>query len=302
MKILIAGATGAIGQPVILQLKEQQHTVYGITQSENHKRSIEEKGAFGVVLDVLDREAVFAALEQIKPDIVINMLTRLPKEYTPAAMREAAPLDGRIRMEGGSNLLAAAEKSRAKRIIVQSSAFWYEPGEGLADETASFAFKATAGIASGCQMYDAIEKTALQSSLEGVALRFGFFYGPGTWFQPHGNLADQVKQQKFPLVGSNTGIWNFVHIEDAAQSIVLSLDAPVGAYNIVSDSPTPLSSWLPAFAKSLNAPPPRQLSEIEGIEERGADAVYYATSLRGASNGKAKQILHFKPRPFSPTL
>ena len=299
MKILIAGATGAIGKPLIGFLQEQGHTLWGITQSQERAKGLEEQGAQGVILDVLDQSAVFSAVAKIKPDILIDMLTHLPKEYTPQAMQEAASLDAKIRIEGGANLLAAAEKEKVKRTIVQSAAFWYAPGNGLADETVPFAFEAPLGIALGSKRCQEIEQRALRSSLDAIALRFGFFYGPGTWFSPEGNIGDQVRRGQFPIEGSGTGIWNFIHIEDAAKAIVLALEAASGCYNIVNDTPISLAAWLPAFAKTLQAPPPPYLTAEEAVEQRGEETLYYATRLRGATNAKAKQIFSFSPRPFN---
>ncbi|MBS0607289.1 MAG: NAD(P)-dependent oxidoreductase [Verrucomicrobia bacterium] len=299
MKILIAGSSGAIGQPLLNLLKPLEHDVYAITQSEAKLKSIESKGATPLILNVLDREAVFSAVDRIKPDVVIDMLTHLPKEYTPEAMRESAAMNAKLRIEGGGHLLAAAEKSGVRRFIAQSAAFWYAPGPGPADEKASFAFDATPGIASGSRSYAEIERRTLESGkIEGVALRFGFFYGPGTWFHPGGNVADQILKQQFPIIGDGQGIWNFVHIEDAASTIAASFLSPPGAYNIVNDSPSPMNTWLPAFARFLGAAPPSSITEEEGLKTRGPDAVYYATKLRAATNAKAKQLLHFKPRPF----
>lgn len=296
MKILIAGASGAIGQPLIRLLRPLKYEVYGITQSQGKAKLIEEKGAKPVILDVLNKEAVFSKLAEIKPDIIIDMLARLPKEYTPESMREAAEMDTKVRSEGGSNLQAAGVANGVKRYILQSSGFWYAPGSSLADEKTSFAFEATPGIAAGCQVYDLLEKRVLESDLEGVALRFGFFYGPGTWFHPEDNMAEQVRKQQFPIIGSGEGMWNFVHIEDAAQAIVLSLKAEPGVYNIVNDQPTAMRDWVPAFAKFVGAKPPPVITEDEGLKLRGADAVYYAMHLRGASNAKAKKVLQFQPR------
>ena len=149
------------------------------------------------------------------------MLTHLPKEYTPESMRKAAELDAKIRREGGAHLQAAAEAYGTKRYIAQSSGFWYTPGFGLADENTPFAFEATPGIASGTRLYAEIEQRVLQSNkIEGVALRFGFFYGPGTWFHPQGSVAEQIHKKQFPIIGNGEGVWNFVHIEDAAKAIV----------------------------------------------------------------------------------
>ncbi|QLH36612.1 MAG: NAD(P)-dependent oxidoreductase [Parachlamydiaceae bacterium] len=298
MKILIAGATGAIGQPLMQILEQHSHQIYGITQSKEHFPLIQNKGGKPVILDVLDREAVLSALEAIQPDIVIDMLTRLPKEYTPQAMRDAAAMDARIRTEGGANLQEAAEKNGVRRYILQSSGFWYAPGTGLADENTPFAFQATPGIASGTKVYAALENRVMQTKqIEGVALRFGF-YGPGTWFYPSGNMGHQVKMQQFPIIGSGEGVWNFVHIEDAAQAIVSALDCKPGIYNIINDQPSKMNDWLPAFANSIQAPKPPIISEDEGLKLRGPDSVYYATKLRAASNAKAKRELNFKPRSF----
>lgn len=299
MKILIAGASGAIGQPLVNLLMSDGQTVYGITHSKERAHRIAEKGAQPLILNVLDREAVFSNIATIRPDIVIDMLTSLPKEYTPESMRKSAEMDAKLRREGGNYLQTAAEMSGAKRYIVQSSGFWYGPGHGLAEEKDPFAFQATPNIVLGSRLYEEIEKRVLESSkIEGIALRFGFFYGPGTWYHPGGNVADQIHRQQFPMIGSGQGVWSFVHIEDAAKAIVSAILCPPGAYNIVNDHPSKMHDWLPAFARYLSAPPPPQITEQEGLKLRGADAVYYATKLRGASNAKAKRAFNFDPRPF----
>lgn len=297
MKILVAGATGAIGQPLVSMLIHDGHEVYGITKTDEKVLQLAGKGAKPLILDILNKEAVFFGMQNVKPEVVIDMLTHLPKEYTPDSMREAAPLDAKIRREGGALLQAAAEKCGAKRFIAQSSAFWYEPGTGLADENTSFAFEATPGIAAGVKLYSEIEHRVLESEkLEGLALRFGFLYGPGTWFDPHGNAVEQLKKKNFPTIGKGEGIWNFIHIEDAAKAIVSAIYSYPGVYNIVNDHPSPIREWLPAFARFVESPPPIHLSEEEGLKLRGADAVYYATKLRGASNSKSKRAFNFQPR------
>lgn len=298
MKILIAGATGAIGKPLIKLLSEQKHTTYGITQSASKAEFLKQAGAKPVILDVLNGSEVTSTVKDIQPDIVIDMLTRLPTEYTPKALQEAAPMDAKIRLEGGAHLLEAAEANGVKRYISQSSAFWYAPGSGLAVENDSLAIHATPGIAAGVKNYLEIERRTLNANLEGIPLRFGFFYGPGTWFYPEGNIGDQVRNKQFPLIGKSEGYWNFVHIEDAAQAIVLALNAKPGIYNIVNDQPSQLKQWLPAFARFIGAEKPPQVTEEEGVQLLSADAVYYATQLRAATNDKAKRELNFMPRPF----
>lgn len=299
MRVFIAGASGVIGQPLVDLLVEEGHEVYGMTQSKDRALVMAAKGAKPILLNVLEREAVLAAVRAMKPDVVIDMLTRLPKEYTPESMRQAAGLDAKIRIEGGAHLQEAAEACGTQRYIVQSSGFWYAPGAGLAEEDASFAFEASPGIASGTRLYADIEQRVLESEkIEGVALRFGFFYGPGTWFHPDGNVAEQIRKKQFPLIGRGEGIWNFVHIEDAARAVKSAIYSSPGAYNVVNNHPAAMRDWLPAFAHYIGAEHPLSITEEEGLKERGADAVYYATKLRGASNAKAKREFNFQPRTF----
>jgi len=299
MKIFIAGASGAIGQPLVNLLVEEGHEVHGVTQSKERALVMAAKGARPILLNILERDAVLSVVKAVKPDVVIDMLTHLPKEYTPESMRQAAELDAKIRLEGGSYLQEAAETCGTQRYIVQSSGFWYAPGVGLADENVSFAFEAPPGIASGTRLYSEIEQRVLESEkIEGVALRFGFFYGPGTWFHPDGNVAEQIRKKQFPIIGQGEGVWNFVHIEDAARAVKSAIYSSPGAYNVVNNYPAPMRDWLPAFAHYIGAEHPLRITEEEALKERGADAVYYATKLRGASNAKAKREFDFQPRTF----
>ncbi len=299
MKVLLAGASGAIGLPLIDLLIQDGHEVHGITQSKERGLIIAGKGAKPLILNVLDKEAVSSTLAHVKPEIVIDMLTHLPQEYTPEAMRQAAEMDAKIRREGGLNLQTAAKSAGAKRFIAQSSAFWYAPGIGLANESTPFAFEASPGIAAGSRLYEEIEQRVLESNkIDGVALRFGFFYGPGTWFHPQGNIADQIRKRQFPVIGKGEGVWNFVHIQDAAKAITSAVYSAPGVYNIVNNHPSPMHEWLPAFARFLGADAPKWISEEQALKERGADAVYCATKLRGASNGKAKEAFNFQPSSF----
>lgn len=296
-KILIVGATGAIGRSLLNLLADSGHDIYGITQSQEKAHLLVEQGAKPIILNVLEREAVFAAMDRIRPEIVINMLTNLPKEYSPEAMRKAVELDAKIRLEGGKYLQAFAETYGTRRFITQSNGFWYKPGEGLADENTSLAFQATTGIAAGTRVCAEIENRLLQSKkIEGVVLRFGIFYGPGTWYHATGTIGEQIRRRQLPIIGDGKGVWSFVHIEDAASAIASAFQCPSGIYNIVDDQPIAMHDWLPAFARNLGAPQPLKISEEQGKALFGPDLVYYATRFRGASNAKAKSALQFKPR------
>jgi hypothetical protein len=167
---------------------------------------------------------------------------------------------------------------------------------GLADESARLATDASAGVAASVQMYADIEARLRHSGhMEGIALRYGFFYGPNTWYDLEGSAADHARRREMPIVGQGEGVWSFVHIEDAALATVAALTAPPGIYNVVDDDPSPVSRWLPAFARWVGAPPPPQLTEQEAREVAGEDAVYYGTKLSGASNAKAKQTFTSRP-------
>lgn len=297
MKIFVAGATGAIGQPLLVQLVAEGHEVFGLTRTPERASSISALGAIPLIADVLDFASIEDGIKKIQPEVVVDMLTSLPKEYTPQSMRQAKELDKKIRIEGGAHLQKAAQAAGTRRYILQSCAFWYEPGIGLADEDTPFAFDASPAVAAGAQVYAQMENRVLEAhSLEGIALRLGFLYGLGTWYAASGSMASSVRSQNYPIVGGGHGVWNFVHVEDVAQAISLCLDCTPGAYNIVDDTPIEVAAWLPAYAKWLIAPPPLERSAEEELALNGPDSVYYATALRGASNAKAKRDLGFLPR------
>src|SRR5215469_1219689 len=295
MKVFVAGASGAIGRPLLAALVAAKHEVIGMTSRDAGIKALREKGAEGVVVNALDAEKVRAEIARVRPDAIIDELTSLPRRYTPEEMRAAAPRDRRIRLEGGGNLHRAAIEAGVKRYIVQSTGFFYGRGQGLASERDPLAHDATPGVAGSVATYTQIENRVFSSPRPaGIALRYGFFYGPGTYHDPEsGSISEQVHQSQYPVVDPGTGVFSFIHIEDAAAATVSALEVRPGAYNIVDNDPVAMSIWLPAFAASIGAPPPPHLSEREAGQAGGPDAVYYATQLRGASNEKAKKELGF---------
>jgi nucleoside-diphosphate-sugar epimerase len=297
MKIFLAGATGAIGRPLIVRLLLKGHRVTGMTSSEQGLAMIRATGAEGVIANALDAQAVRAAMEQVRPDTVIEELTSLPKHYPPDEMRAAAERDRRVRLAGGSNVYNAARAAGAHRYIVQSTGFFYAPGQGLATEQDPLAANASPAVSASVRTYMQVEeRVAGRKDLQGVALRYGFFYGPGTWFTGDGDFAGQVRERKYPITGSGQGVWSWVHVEDAAAATAAALECAPGVYNIADDDPSPLSVWLAAFAAALGAPDPPRITEEEALRSLGPDFVYYATQLRGASNAKAKREMGFAPR------
>lgn len=304
MKIFVAGATGAIGRPLIAQLLAKGHDVVALTRSREKAQTLAKQGVETVIADVFDADAVRAAISGVQPEVVIEQLTALPKTYTRESMSAAAALNRRLRLEGGANVLAAAQAAGVRRYLRQSIAFWAIPGTGLANESTPLALNASPAVAADADIVTTIEQRLLAiPRLEGIILRYGFLYGPGTWFAPDGDVAQQLRQQQFPIVGNGAGVWSWLHIDDAAIATVAAVErGHPGIYLIADDQPLAVRDWLPALARSLNAPPPPQVSIEQALRIGGADAVYYGTQMRGVSNAKAKGELNFQPRPLEWTV
>lgn len=300
MKIFVAGGTGAIGRPLIARLLAKGHSVVALTRSPEKAQALAKDGVEPAIADVFDAEAVKTVIGRAQPDVVIEQLTALPQTYTRESMRAASAFNNRIRSEGGANVLAAAQAARVRRYLRQSIAFWAAPGSGLADEGTPLAFDASPYVSADARFVSELEARVLGiADMEGMALRYGFFYGPGTWFHRDGDAARQVRQGEFPIVGNGDGVWSWLHIEDAAVATVAAAERGAsGIYLIADDQPLPVREWLPGFARWLGAQSPPRVSTEQALAAAGADAVYYGTQMRGVSNAKAKRELGFQPRPL----
>lgn len=298
MKIFIAGGTGAIGRPLIAELRARGHSLAVLTRSTENAQALAQQGIEPAIADVFDAMAVTEAVRRAQPEVVIEQLTSLPRTYTPESMSATAGLNRLIRLEGGGNLLAAAQAAGVRRYLRQSIAFWSVPGVGLADEDTPLAVNSSFPVAEDARVVAEIERQLLESpNIEGVVLRYGFFYGSGTWFNPDGDVAEQLRQQQFPIIGNGDGVWSWIHIEDAAIATASAAEqgAP-GIYQITNDQPLPANQWIPAFAKWLDAPPPPKMAVEDALQRLSPVVAYYGTQLRGASNAKAKRELNFQPR------
>jgi nucleoside-diphosphate-sugar epimerase len=299
MKVFVAGATGAIGRPLVRQLIADHYDVIALARSEEASRRMNAAGVQAEIADVFDGNAVRDLLSRVRPEVVINQLRAMPKRYNADSMRAAAEPDRKVRELGGGNLESAAKEIGVKRYILQSCAFWYAPGPvgstALADEDTEFAFNAPPQIASGCKLYQEMERRAFSTLGPAVVIvRYGFFYGPGTYNAKDGDVSEQVRNRKYPLIGGGSGVWSWVHVDDAARgTATLAAHGPAGVYNLVDDNPSLMAEWLPAYARWLDAPPPPKVPTDQVKDE---SLIYYATQLRGASNAKAKQEIGFQPR------
>src|SRR5208337_1865150 len=209
MRVFVAGASGAIGEPLTAELLKQGHSVVGMTTSEARARILERQGAEAVIVDAFDAVALETALRRSKPDVVIDELTSLPKD--PKDMPKYAAGDRKLRIEGGGNLFRAAIATGVRRYLQQSSGFFLKAAEGaLADESSPLDVNATPGVAASARTYTELEERLFSSNaIEGVSLRYGFFYGPKTWFHPRESAANMVMRQEIPVVGKGQGVSSF---------------------------------------------------------------------------------------------
>jgi nucleoside-diphosphate-sugar epimerase len=273
MRIFVAGASGAIGRPLVAELVRRGHEVTGMTRSESGTRDLASLGAAVARVIALDAGAVEQALRAARAEVIIDELTSLPKD--PSEMAAAAPEDRKLRIEGGGNLHRAAMACGVRRYIQQTSGFFLEPSTGLADESAGLAVNASPRVAASARAYAELEARVLNSAkMKGVALRYGFFYGPGTWYHTNGACADQVRSQEFPIIGDGGAVWSWIHIEDAVVATVDALTVPPGVYHIVDDDPSPVAVWLQEFARFVGAPPPPRITQEQARASVGGDAVY----------------------------
>jgi 2-alkyl-3-oxoalkanoate reductase len=269
-----------------------------MTRREERAAEIREAGAAAVVCDAFDRPALDAAVAEAAPDVVVNQLTSLPQDYNPRKASFYESTD-RVRREGGRNLIEAARAAGARRFLTQSIAFLYAPeGEWVKSEDGRPFDDAPGHFRSAVATLLEHEREVVSSTeLEGLVLRYGQFYGPGTYYASDGHLGREVRRRRFPIVGSGTGTFSFLHVDDAADATVAALDrgAP-GVYNVVDDEPAPLHEWLPAYADALGAKPPRRVPVWLAKLVAGSSVAAMAIELRGASNAKAKRELGWQPR------
>ena len=298
MRVFIAGATGAVGRPLLQQLISSDHSVVAITRSQEKVASLRAAGAEAVVCDVFDREKLISVVRDTAPAAIIHQLTDLPAAMNPRKLREIYSRNNRVRREGTANLLAAAKEAGVSRFIVQSMATWYRPhGSAIKSENDPMWTDAPEPIGGAVRTLVDMESAVLRDAPIGIVLRYGGFYGAGTWYARDGAMAKQMRSRTFPIVGSGGGITSYIHVDDAAAAAVTALNAnAAGIYNIVDDEPAPASEWMPVYAAAVGAPPPRRVPEFLARLLVGKALTAWLTTMRGASNAKAKRELAWTPR------
>jgi nucleoside-diphosphate-sugar epimerase len=302
MKIFVAGASGAIGKRLVPMLAERGHEVTGMTRSPAKQDLVRQMGARAVVADALDPEAVAQALAEAEPEVVIHELTAIEAGKFGRNFDKVFAQTNRLRREGTDHLLAAAMAVGARRFVAQSFAPWLykrvggpvkvedDPLEDTPPKTVMQTFAAIRHV----------EDTVMRAErIEGIVLRYGGFYGPGTSIAvaPDGEQVTMIRKGRFPIVGDGAGVWSLVHIEDAASATAAAVERGYpGAYNIVDDDPAPVSEFLPELAKAIGAKPPRRVPRWLGGLLGGEATVVMMTEFRGASNEKAKRELGWELR------
>jgi nucleoside-diphosphate-sugar epimerase len=292
MKIFVAGATGALGRQLVPQLVARGHEVVGMTRSASKQDLLRSLGARPVVADALDPDAVAQAVASAEAEVIVHQLTALSGKMSIRDARhperfKGAIMTNRLRTEATDHLLAAGRAVGARRVVAQSFG--------------SFRFAGTGGpVQPGLEAMLYLEEAVTSIEWgEGLVLRYGGFYGPGTGISlaPDAVMAGPIRKRRFPIVGNGGGVWSLIHIEDAAAATAIAVErGRPGVYDIVDDEPAPVREWLPVLASALGAKPPRRIPRWLGRLAAGEMATLMMTEARGASNEKAKRELAWQLR------
>ncbi len=297
MKVFVAGATGAIGRELVPRLVEAGHEVHGMTHRPENRALLEELGATPVVADALDGAQVAAAVAAAEPDAIVHQLTAIGDVDTRHMERSFA-MTNRLRTEGTDHLLSAGQAVGVERFVAQSHIMAYaRTGGAVKTEEDPDDRAPTAGIRPNQDAIAHLEEAVLGAAwTEGIVLRYGWFYGPGTSMARGTEQAEMIRKRKFPVVGDGGAVFSFIHVADAAAATVAAIESGTrGTYNVVDDDPATVAEWLPALAGELGAKPPRRVPRFVGRLFAGETGVVMMTELRGASNAKAKRELDWRP-------
>jgi len=299
MRIFLAGATGVVGKQLIPLLREAGHVVIGTTRSPDKAEYLRAQGVQPETLDALDRQATVSAVMRARPDAIVHQLTAIPANLNLRRFDREFALTNRLRTEGTDNLLAAARAAGVRRVVAQSFAGWtYARAGGPVkaeddplDPHPPPAFHRTLAA------IRYLEAALQAAGIETIALRYGWFYGPGTSLGRGGAVLDAIRRRQLPIVGSAAGIWSFIHIADAAAATLAALErgAP-GVYNVADDEPAPVREWLPFLANAFGTPPPRRVPAWLARMLIGHHGVVLMTETRGCSNAKAKAAFAWRLR------
>jgi nucleoside-diphosphate-sugar epimerase len=299
MKVFVAGATGAIGSQLVPRLVAAGHEVHGMTRSASKRSMLYDLGAVPVVADALDAGQVAEAVAGANPDVIVHELTAIGPIDMRHFDRDFA-LTNRLRIEATDHLLSAGKAIGVRRFVAQSVAAYgayARTGGPIKTEDDSLAAAPPREMRDTLAAIRHLEEAVLGAEwTQGIVLRYGVFYGPGTSLSPGEEQFELVRKRKFPLVGDGGGVWSFIHVADAAEATVAAVErGHRGAYNIVDDDPARVAEWLPGLAQTLGAKKPMRVPRFVGRLFAGEAGVIMMTDVRGASNAKAKRELGWRP-------
>src|SRR5918994_2815093 len=255
MRVFVAGATGAIGRQLVPRLVANGHEVHGMTRSASKQAMLRELGAVPVVADALDPDQVADAVGKARPDVIVHQLTALAGKGMRGLKRRVA-MTNRLRSEGTDHLLSAGQAIGVRRFVAQSNyALYARTGGPVKSEEDPLDPAPPGKLREGVAALRHLEQAVLEAGwTEGIVLRYGGFYGPGTNMAPGGDIYEMIRKRRFPLIGDGGAVWSFIHIADAAEATVAAVEhGSRGVYNVVDDDPAPVAEWLPAMAQTLGA-------------------------------------------------
>jgi nucleoside-diphosphate-sugar epimerase len=299
MRVFVAGATGAIGKQLVPRLVAAGHEVHGMTRCASKEAMLSELGAVPVVADALDPDQVAEAVARARPEVIVHQLTAIGAIDMRHFDRDFA-LTNRLRTEATDHLLSAGQALGVRRFVAQgvgAYGAYLRTGGPVKSEEDPLDPTPAPKMRETLLAIRHLEEAVLRAArTEGIVLRYGVFYGPGTSMAPGANQFELIRRRKFPLVGDGGGVWSFVHVADAAEATVAAVERGTpGVYNVVDDDPAPVAEWLPALAQQLSAKRPMRVPRLVGRLFAGEAAAVMMTEVRGASNAKAKRELAWRP-------
>ena len=295
MRIFVAGGTGAIGRPLVSALVAAGHHVTVFSRREGRVTALGVPGVVPAVGDAFDPGTLARAVQAAEPEVVVNQLTSLAQTANPLAVKRGFDTTSRLRSEVSSALVAAARAAGARRVVAQSISFAYRPGPGVRTESDPLWTDAAGQIGKLTGSLATLESATLgDPAVDGVVLRYGSFYGPGTYFAPGGLYASMIAKRRLPIPGDGGGLFGLVHIDDAASATVAALEGPTGVFNVVDDVPARASEWMPLVARLLGAKPPHRRARSGRPGGGGAvprlPDVRSARRLQRAGAGRARVV------------
>jgi 2-alkyl-3-oxoalkanoate reductase len=300
MRVLVAGAGGVVGRVLVPALLARGHKVLGLVHGKDGASRVHSLGAQPAIADALDGTSIADCVQRFQPDAITHQLTALPASTDLRHFAKVFEQTNRLRTVGLDNLLAAARTVGVQRFVAQSFCGWPNERTGGPVKTENDPLDANPPeqLRSTLAALEHVESTMVTATdVQGCALRYGGFYGPGTFISANGSMVKQVRRRLAPIVGSGAGVWSFLHVDDLAAATVTAIEGDaMGVFNVVDDNPAPVSEWLPALAQAVGAAKPLRMPQLLARLLLPEHLVVMMTSVRGGSNAKFRQAFGWRPK------